>query len=91
MSTKLTQCPQGTLHARPEPDDILWVPYDGSTLRSKAATCQLCSHVIYEWGTIGGAHRIRRTNLQTGLIRVTPAVRRADAAAWWQALTGHTP
>lgn len=91
MTTKLTQCPRSTLHARADEPGIEWVAHDGSGMRSYKATCSLCTHLIYEWGLVGGAYRIRRTNLQNAQVRITPAVPRPQAAAWWQALTGHTP
>jgi len=68
----------------PDAEALEWVPWDGSEFRSLEATCTYCSPVIYEWGMVGGAYRIRRTSGRE--VRLTPAVPRQRAVSWWELL-----
>ena len=70
----------------PEEDaeELEWIRSDGSVYRSLEASCTYCSPVIYEWGMVGGAYRIRRTVGRE--VRLTPTVPRQRALGWWEAL-----
>lgn len=63
-----------------------WFPSLGVAIRGAERTCSRCRRISYEYGVIGGAYRIRRTNHQQREVRETPAVPRLEAAVWWQEL-----
>jgi hypothetical protein len=73
----------------PAPLHLDWFPTTGTKLRALEHTCDLCRHVSYEYGLIGGSYRIRRTvripGKQTKVVE-TVAVRRSVAAEWWRLL-----
>lgn len=78
--------------ARPDAVPLEWTAYDGSPFRSRDASCMLCSpDLIYELGTIGGALRIRRTEVTARKVRITPAQTRQKVAwGWWLGLRSGT-
>lgn len=89
MTTKL-HCPTDAEHLAPTAPNAVkleWQEWDGSRFRSHFASCTLCDPwLIYEWGTLGGRFRIRRTDMRTLSVHVTPETKVKTAARWWQAL-----
>ena len=81
----------GGIHPPPaqgRAEHLHWYPTAGQVMRVVEYTCS-CAVESYEYGTVGGAYRIRRTVRRPGRqVRVydTPVVRRTVAAEWWRKL-----
>lgn len=66
----------------PDAETLDWLPCYPLPMRNPERTCTICSPVSYEYGVVGGAYRIRRTD-ERGQLRETPPVPRTTAQEWW--------
>lgn len=71
-----------------DPLRLHWKPCDGMPIRVEEHTCNTCRTVSYEYGLVGGAYRIRRTDRRKGrpVFHDTPPVPRTTAERWWRGL-----
>lgn len=81
----------GGIHPPPaqaRAEHLHWYPTAGQAMRVEEHTCP-CTVESYEYGTVGGAYRIRRTVRRPGQqtrVYDTPVVRRTVAEVWWRKL-----
>lgn len=84
----LTECVGVHVPPAVQAIELEWQPSYG-VVRVLEHTCERCQHVSYEFGSLGGAYLIRRTDwrkVRAPIVHQTAPVRHALAWSWWQAL-----